>query len=82
MILGRGGEQPPKVLAGSVIARNDEVGALNSHLGRIFRILKGYLVHDEVLRVWKTFRLRAYEHQFTYLDGITQRKRKSNVAAM
>src|ERR1017187_6022514 len=82
MVLGSGREQSPKVLAGSVIARDDEVGALNAHLGLILRILKCYLVHDELLRVWKALCLRADEHQFTYLCGITQRKAKSDVAAM
>ena len=82
MVLRSGLEQFPKVLAGSVVPRNDKVGALNAHFGLILRALKRYLVHYEVLRVWKTLRLRTYEHQLANLRGITQRKAKSNVAAM
>jgi hypothetical protein len=70
------------VLAGSVVPLEDKVSILYAHFGRILRALKRYLGHYEVLRVWKTFRLRTDEHQFTHLRGITQRKAQSNVTAM
>jgi hypothetical protein len=66
MVLRSGVEQPPKVLARSVIAWRNEVGILNSDFGWILRTLKRHLSRCEVLRVWKTLRLRPDEHQSAY----------------
>ncbi|HTS47376.1 MAG TPA: hypothetical protein VMH05_05500 [Bryobacteraceae bacterium] len=51
-------------------------------LDLIFRIPKRNLGHGEVLGVWKTLQPWPDKHQLAYLRGITQRKAKSNVAAM
>ena len=82
MVLRRGLEKTPKMLARSVIARNDKVGALSSHFYRILRVLKRHLSHQKMFRVRKTLCRRTNEHQMANLRGITKRKVESNVTAM
>lgn len=70
------------MLAGSVVARCDEIGVFYSHFCWVFGSLILHLGHDEVFGVREALRFRTNEHKIADLLWVSECNAQRNISTV